>query len=204
MDYKAVGLEGFGRPDNYLDRQVSRWQRQLESYAEYPGWAGPGEIPSIERVARWLSDNRPPSFVPGIIHGDYHFGNVLYRYDGPQLAAIVDWELTTVGDPLVDLGRLLSTWSDGNGTRAGAGKSIEPWEGFPSARDLIAHYAEWSSRDLSAIDWYVVLSCYKIGIILEGSNARAAAGKAPRDIGDRLHAGAIDLFERALSVIESN
>ncbi len=202
VDYRAIGLEGFGRPDNYLERQVSRWQRQLESYAEYTGWAGPGEIPAIERVARWLDDNRPHAFVPGIIHGDYHFGNVLYRYDGPELAAIVDWELTTVGDPLVDLGRLLSTWSDERGIRAGAGKSIEPWEGFPSAGELVARYAERSSRDLSAIDWYTVLSCYKIGIILEGSNARAAAGKAPRDIGDQLHAGAIDLFDRALSVIE--
>jgi aminoglycoside phosphotransferase (APT) family kinase protein len=201
VDYKAVGLEGFGRPEAYLERQVRRWQYQLESYAEYRGWSGPSKIPGVDHVGRWLDDNCPPSSGTGIIHGDYHFGNVLYRYDGPELAAIVDWELTTIGDPLVDLGGLLSTW--GNGVLAGIAKSVEPTDGFPTALDLIARYGELSSRNLSAIKWYIVLSCYKIGIILEGSNARAAAGRAPRDIGDRLHAGAVSLFKHALSTIDT-
>src|SRR3546814_1288559 len=86
-------------------RQVARWRSQLESYSEYEGWAGPAEIPGVERVATWLDTNRPQSFKPGIIHGDYHLANVMYRFDGPELAAIVDWELTTIGDPLLDLGR---------------------------------------------------------------------------------------------------
>jgi aminoglycoside phosphotransferase (APT) family kinase protein len=110
VDYRAFGLEGFGNPDNYLGRQVSRWRSQLESYGEYPDWPGPKRIPGAEKVARWLQAHQPGGFEPGIIHGDYHFGNVMYRHDGPELAAIVEWELTTIGDPLLDLGWLLATW----------------------------------------------------------------------------------------------
>jgi aminoglycoside phosphotransferase (APT) family kinase protein len=100
----------------------------------------------------------------------------------------------------LDLGWLLATWPD----EAGRGTTtVTPWEGFPSRDDLIGHYAARSARDLTAVDWYEVLACYKLGIILEGTYARSLAGKAPRDVGDRLHASTIGLFERALDRIES-
>lgn len=194
LDHEALGLSDFGRPDDYLARQVSRWRAQLDGYAELSGWPGPGALGDVGATARWLEEHRPASFRPGIMHGDYHMANVMFRRDGPQIAAIVDWELATVGDPLVDLGWLLATWPDADGTGV---VSVRPWIGFPTAEELVTHYGRHSNRDLSAIGWYRVFACYKLGILLEGTHARACAGKAPQDVGDRLHARSVRLFERA-------
>lgn len=200
IDYRAVGLEGLGRPDNYLERQVERWKAQLASYAEFADWTGPAEIPGVDTVAQWLDAHRPTSFQPGIIHGDFHLSNVLFRYDSGELAAIVDWELTTIGDPLLDLGWLLATWSE-SADPDPASVSVKPWKGFATIDELVEHYRARSTRDVSAIRWYGVLACYKLGIILEGTHARACAGKAPVATGDRLHAQTIALFQRALRMI---
>ena len=197
VDYQACGLEGFGKPDGFLERQVPRWQEQLAGYGQYEGWTGADAIPGVERVARWLEAHRPDSFTPGILHGDYHIGNVVFRNDSGELAAIVDWELATIGDPLLDLGWMIATWPEGD-TPGPADVAVTPWHGFPDADEIVAHYAARSSRDCSAIDWYVVLACYKLGIILEGTHARACAGKAPRETGEKLHGQTIALFERAL------
>ncbi len=198
VDYLAVGLDGFGKPDGFLERQVARWRSQLEGYAEFERYPGP-EIPGLDEVARWLDSNRPNSFSPGILHGDYHLANVMVRYDAPRLAAIVDWELSTIGDPLLDLGWLLATWPEPDAPSAAAiGGGIQPWDGFPSAEELVARYRTGTTRDLSFVPWYEVLACYKLGIILEGTHARACAGKAPRATGDVLHATTVGLFQRAL------
>jgi aminoglycoside phosphotransferase (APT) family kinase protein len=196
LDHAALSLSGFGKPDNYLERQVARWKGQLESYGEFAGWAGPGGLPGVEHVAQWLEAHRPQHFTPGIMHGDYHLANVMYRNDSAELAAIVDWELATIGDPLIDLGWLLATWLDPVETVPMV--SVRPWIGFPTAQELIETYRANSERDLSAIDWYAVLACYKLAILLEGTHARAAAGKAPKETGDKLHDRAVRLFERAL------
>lgn len=201
VDHLSAGLGDLGRPDGYLERQVARWERQLSSYAQLEGYAGP-DIPGVDRVGEWLDRNRPTSFRPGLIHGDYHLANVLVALDRPGLAAIVDWELTTIGDPLIDLGWLLATWVDDDGATAGAA-TVARWDGFPSAAQLVNRYAERSDRDLSAIGWYEVLACYKLGIILEGTHARAAAGLAPKEIGDRLHATTLGLFSRAHARIDA-
>jgi aminoglycoside phosphotransferase (APT) family kinase protein len=136
------------------------------------------------------------------MHGDYHLANVMFRCDGPELAAIVDWELTTIGDPLVDLGWMLATWPDPTGTTIGSVGAI-PWDGFPSSLELAERYAKGSTRDLSAIRWYAVLGCYKLGILQEGTFARAFAGKATMAQGERLHKATLGLLERALEWIES-
>ena len=198
VDYQAAGLEGFGKPDGYLERQVPRWRSQLDSYAELGGERTP-EIPHLDRVGDWLESNRPASFDPGIIHGDYHLGNVMYRHDGPALAAVVDWELATIGDPLIDLGLIMAFWPDEDGQPTAL--SVTPWEGFPSINEMVARYGEGSERDLSSIEWYGVLACYKTGIILEGTHARAQAGKAPTSFGDLLHATTVGLFHKAESNI---
>ncbi|HEY2387588.1 MAG TPA: phosphotransferase family protein [Candidatus Binatia bacterium] len=200
VDHVAVGLADFGRTERYLERQVERWQSQLASYSTFPGYGGP-DIPGVERVARWLEENRPSTFRPGIIHGDFHLANVLFSRTGPELAAIVDWELTTIGDPLLDLGWLMATWPADDGTQIGVAMAVQPWSGFPTVDELVAHYRARSDRDLSAIDWYGVLACYKLGIILEGTHARAAVGQAPRETGDMLHAMTVGLFQRAERMI---
>ncbi|MGV9776054.1 phosphotransferase family protein [Streptosporangium sp. NPDC003464] len=188
------GLDGFGRPEGFLERQVPRWMGELETYAALDGYPGP-EIPGLEETAAWLERNRPRSFSPGIMHGDYHLANLMFAYDGPRVAAIVDWEMCTVGDPLLDLGWLLATWPapDGGGMLTGH------VAGLPTAGEITACYTALSDRDTSAVDWYAVLACFKLSIVLEGTHARACAGKAPKDIGDLLHATTLSLFARARS-----
>ena len=197
IDPDRAGLSDFGKPQGFLQRQVPRWRAQLEGLGELPGWPGSEALPGVARVGDWLEANRPERFTPGVLHGDFHLSNAMFRYDGPELAAIVDWELSTVGDPLLDLGWLIATWPDANGRGAGT-IHVSPWNGFPGADELIAHYAQRSERDLSALDWYVVLASYKLAILLEGSYARACAGKADREIGDTHHASARRLIDRAI------
>jgi len=200
VDYRAVGLGDLGKTEGFLERQVSRWRKQLAGYHDYDGWPGPGEIPGVEPIADWLEQHRPVSFRPGIMHGDYHLANVMYRNDGPELAAIVDWELATIGDPLLDLGLVLTTWP-----RPGDPTSmkIEPWDGFPDTAQLAAHYAANSNRELTSLPWYEVLACFKLGILLEGTFARACAGKADMKVGQRFHARTHALFERALRLVSN-
>lgn len=200
VDHAAVGLADLGKPDGFLERQVSRWQQQLESYADYEGWPGPNTLPGVRRLADWLSRNCPRSFRPGIMHGDYHLANVMYRYDGPELAAIVDWELATIGDPLLDLAMVLTTWPRTDDTTS---MKIEPWEGFPNVVELGSAYAADTNRNLSALPWYLVLACFKLGILLEGTHARACAGKADVRVGARFHARTLALFQRALTQISN-
>lgn len=201
LDYEALGLAGFGNPENYLARQVDRWNNQLESYSQVSAWDGRADLENVERIGQWLEEQRPSTFAPGIMHGDYHLANVMFRHDSPEIAAIVDWELATTGDPLIDLGWLLATWPDEQAPNPWPAP-VSPWEGFPRAEELIAHYAMHSSRELHAMDWYRVLACFKLAILLEGTYARACAGKAPRETGMELHARAIRLLRRASHWIE--
>lgn len=194
LDHVALGLADFGRAEGYLERQVARWQSQLDGYAEYAGWPGAGALGDVAAIGRWLERHRPASFVPGIMHGDFHMANMMFRNDGPELAAIVDWELATIGDPLIDLGWLLATWPDAGEEGA---VSVKPWIGFPSPSELVTHYRRSSDRTVEAVDWYAIFGCYKLGILLEGTFARACAGKAPRDVGDRLHTRSQWLLQRA-------
>lgn len=196
VDHVAVGLADFGRPEGFLDRQVGRWLRELESYNALEGYPGP-DLPGLEPTVDWLTANRPSSFRPGIMHGDYHLANLIYAFDGPRLAAIVDWEMCTIGDPLLDLGWLLASWpAEDDGSAESAGP-LAIAGGLPTPTELVAHYAGRSDRDLSAITWYAVLACFKLAIIIEGTHARACAGKASRAVGDYLHAWAVRLFSRA-------
>lgn len=200
VDYRRIGLGDFGQPDHFLERQVPRWIAQYEGYAASTGWPGSTVLPDIDRVANWLEHYCPASFRPGLMHGDYHFANVIFYHDRPELAAIVDWELATIGDPLIDLGWLLATWperSDGSDTPV----EVRPWAGFPPTLELIKHYAARSDRDLSSLDWYRILGCFKLAILLEGTHARACAGEASRAVGARLHASATALMRRARALI---
>jgi aminoglycoside phosphotransferase (APT) family kinase protein len=202
VDYVAAGLGDLGRVEGYLERQVSRWRSQLDSYSQFAGYTD-APLTAVDAVSAWLESNRPRSWRPGLIHGDYHLANVLCANDRPALAAIVDWELTTLGDPLLDLGWLLATWPDTDDPII-ASVAVKPWAGFPEKPDLIARYAERSGRDLSAIGWYEVLACYKLGIILEGTHARACAGLVDRYTGDMLHTSYLRLFDHALARIGSS
>ena len=184
--------------ERWGERQVPRWRKQLDGYAELPGYPGPS-IPRLDDVARWLDEHRPTDIRPGLIHGDFHFANVLIDRATPRVAAIVDWELTTIGEPLLDLGHLLASWP-----RPGR-EAITPvgdGSGLPTADEVIGRYDGQVDRDLSDLRWFRVLACYRLGIILEGSHARAFSGLTPVEIGDRLHASTLDLFAQAAELID--
>lgn len=194
VDYLAAGLEGFGKPEAYLERQVARWERHLAGYGQFAQWPGPDALGDLGAIGKWLDDNRPATFRPGIIHGDYHLANVMFREDSGEIAAIVDWELATIGDPLIDLGWIMATWPEEGEKPI---MNIAPWDGFPTQRELVRHYREHSTRKDFDAGWYAVFGCYKLAILLEGTHARACAGKAPEAIGRKLHDRAIWLIERA-------
>ena len=202
VDHIAVGLADFGKPEGFLDRQVPRWLSELESYAKFDNYPGP-DIGDVDAVATWLRDRQPTTFSPGIMHGDYHAANVMFSRTSCELVAIVDWEMCTIGDPLLDLGWMLATWY-----RPGD-EPVLPNEfmvagGLAAPDELVERYAQNTTRDLSAIDWYTVLSCFKLVIILEGTHARAAAGLAPKEIGDVLHTATVRLFERAMATMDGD
>jgi aminoglycoside phosphotransferase (APT) family kinase protein len=197
LDYGALGLANFGKIAGFLERQTDRWSRQLASYTEYSGWSGARALGNVEAVRDWLDAHRPASFHAGIIHGDYHLSNVMYRHDSGEIAAIVDWELSTIGAPLIDLGWLIATWPSPDGEQHPGIVGTAPWDGFPNAEELVCHYANATGLPVTQIGWYAVLACFKLAILLEGTHARACVGKAPRATGDRLHAAAVALFARA-------
>jgi len=214
IDHEAVGLGDFGKPEGFLERQVPRWLAELDGFGALDGYPGP-DIPGLDEVARWLDANRPGAWSPGIMHGDFHLSNVMIRPDGPEVAAIVDWEMCTIGDPLLDLGLLLATWPigpEGDATALGGAPAgdamasvvtgaVGSAAGLPTPAELVAHYAARSDRDTSAIAWYTAMACFKLGIVLEGTHARACAGRAPKPTGDLLHAITLGLFSRARTVI---
>ncbi|MBF6236611.1 phosphotransferase family protein [Nocardia otitidiscaviarum] len=201
LDHEALGLSDYGKPEGFLERQVPRWLKELDSYSANAGYPGP-EIPGVERVGDWLDRNRPARWRPGILHGDCHLANMMFSFDGPEVVAMVDWEMSTIGDPLLDLGWQIATRPEPGTTGAALVGSLGAVGGLPTPEEMTAHYGWFSDRDLSDVTWYTVLACFKLGIVLEGTHARAFAGKAPKQVGDFLHAITLELFEKAHRLME--
>ena len=179
VDHVAVGLADFGKPEGFLERQVAALDdASSTSYARHDGYPGPRD--PRPRRGRRLAGRQPPAALDARASctATTTSPTSCTPTTARELAAIVDWEMCTIGDPLLDLGWLIATWP----TRASPARPRR-WRqrgGLPSADELVARYADGSTRDLSAIDWYAVLACFKLGIVLEGTHARACAGKAPR------------------------
>ena len=177
VDWEARGLEGFGKPDGFHERQVDRWLHHLEAVQFRP-------LPGIDEAAAWLRTHRPRSYRPGIMHGDYQFANVMYRHGAPaRLAAIVDWEMATVGDPLLDLGWVINGWPDDTSAGGQGTVSYVDFTGMPSRDELLDAYATASGRPVDEIDYYVILARFKLAIVLEAGYARVVAGRGrqPQD-----------------------
>ncbi|MET7770841.1 phosphotransferase family protein [Nocardia sp. NPDC005366] len=202
VDHRAVGLDGFGKPEGFLERQVPRWLSELDGYRRYEGYPGVA-IPGVDGVAKWLDQNRPRAWRPGLMHGDFHFANAMFKPDSAEVAAVVDWEMCTIGDPLLDLGWLLATWQL-PAVPGMFGAGLMGTTGLATAHELADRYARASDRDLNSLSWYVVLACFKLGIVLEGTHARACAGQADKRIGDELHRTTLLLFERANDIIKGD
>jgi aminoglycoside phosphotransferase (APT) family kinase protein len=169
VDWRARGLEGFGRPGQFHERQVDRWSTFLGAYRFR-------ELPGLDEAAEWLRRNPPRTFEPGIMHGDYQFANVMFGHGAPaRLAAIIDWEMTTVGDPLLDLGWALIGFG-AHGVED-ADLSYTDLTGMPPREELLAHYERVSGRSTEDIGYYDVLARWKLGVVLEKSYAAFVAGE---------------------------
>jgi aminoglycoside phosphotransferase (APT) family kinase protein len=180
VDWKSRGLEGFGKPDGFHERQVDRWLAHLAAFQFRP-------LPGLDEAAAWLRNHQPHNYVPGIMHGDYQFANVMYRHGAPaRLAAIVDWEMATVGDPLLDLGWVINGWPDDDALAASTDAesstlSYVDYGGMPTASELLAYYEKESGRPVDEIDYYVILARFKLAVVLEGGYARVVKGETDND-----------------------
>ena len=198
VDYRSVGLEGFGKPEGFLQRQVDRWLYQFDSYRQTEGYDG-RSIQGLDYVTDWLRDNQPETERVGVIHCDYGFANVMYAHNTPtRLAAIIDWELATVGDTMLDLGFMLYTFRSREGTPP-TGDYFDPSD-FPTREELADYYVELTGANVEHLTYYMVLSQFKLASLLEGHYARYLAGKQNKDMGLTLGGMVQPLISTALNM----
>ncbi len=205
VNYQAVGLTDFGKPDGFLQRQVERWKSQLESYpSRYNNYQG-RDIPGLSFVADWLQDNIPDSTPPGILHGDYGFPNVLFKRNTPaRLSAILDWELATIGDPMLDIGWYLNAFRDARDPTHAPHNAYFDALQFPTRQELAARYCEGSGRSIAHLDYYLVLALYKATCIIEYKVAAAADGLVPQDVGKMFEQMVLDSAMEAEKIARWN
>jgi len=202
VDYRAIGLADFGRPDNYLERQVDRWATQLASYGElydYPR----RDLPGYDATEEWLRANVPSDFVAGLIHGDVGTPNMLFAPGPPaRLRALIDWELSTIGDPLIDLAWFCKGLRDEREPDVVPATALYNSRNFPTRQELARYYASGTGRDIANFDYYLVLAMFKSGCIMEYKVAQAAAGHLTKETGDFFSAFVLSNFADAARMIQ--
>jgi aminoglycoside phosphotransferase (APT) family kinase protein len=202
VDYRAVGLEGLGKPEGFLERQVDRWLHQHASYAESEGYAY-RPLPHKDEVVNWLRTNTPSQSRTAIIHGDYGFPNAMFAPDLPvRLAAMIDWELSTIGDPLLDLGWTIYSAPSSRST-------IEPPKlfhnpAYPYREELIDHYAAVSGQNVADVTYYMILAQFKLAMLLERHYARGLNGRLPREQGEQMGALVLELLRHSAELIHEH
>ena len=171
-DWRAIGLDDFGRPENFVARQVPRWSSQLERYRRR-------ELPWFDEVGEWLAANAPPDGQPGILHGDFHLDNCLLSDRPPvRVAAIIDWEMATIGDPLLDLGLFLAFWGPDRPAAPAMPRvqAVSRVDGAATREELAARYERASGRSVEHLPWYMVLAFWKLAAIVEGAYTQFLEG----------------------------
>ena len=199
VDWQACGLEGYGKPTGYLERQLRRFGGLWEHNRTR-------ELPVLDRVTEWLAAEVPdadPTHPASIVHGDYRLGNTMFGRGAPaRLVAIFDWELATIGDPLADLGYLTATYAqpgESEGALFALG-AVTARPGFPTRAELVARYEERTGRSLGDLRWYRALALWKSAIFLEGSYKRLLSGTTDDPFFELLDEGVPELAERAWTV----
>jgi aminoglycoside phosphotransferase (APT) family kinase protein len=198
VDWQTAGLEGFGKPTGYLERQVRRFSGLWEHNRTR-------DLPAVEDLGSWLASHMPASPPATIVHGDYRLGNTMFGVRAPaELTAILDWEMATIGDPLADLGYMMIHWHQAGDQLGGFNlQAVTTLPGFPSRQEMIARYEERSGRSMQALDWYVTLALWKGVVFMEGNYRRAVEGRTDdpylKSFGDAV----VELAERALEVTRS-
>ena len=197
VDWRAVGLEDFGKPTGYLQRQLRRFTGLWEVNKTR-------EIPAVERVGGWLAENVPSSGPATIVHGDYRLGNTIFAPRAPaRLEAVLDWEMATIGDPLADLGYLCMMWTERDdppgGLREALG-AITRREGFPTRAQLIERYEQCTGRSMQDLRWYTTLAVWKSIVFMEGNYKRAIAGTTDDPYLKQFGDGVLELARQAEAV----
>jgi len=170
VDHHAVGLGDYGRPDGFLERQVRRWTGQWERSRTH-------DVPEVDELARRLAAAVPAQQRSTIAHGDYRFDNVVFDADDPgRIGAVLDWELSTIGDPLADVGMLMLFWREPGESFPPLIPGVTNLPGFPTRAELLERYAARSGADLSVLDPYIAFAHFKFAVIAQGVAARSAAG----------------------------
>lgn len=196
VDVDAVGLGDLAKRTGYVERQVKRWSAQWDQ-------SKTRELPTIDEVARRLRENLPEQHGVVIAHGDFRFGNCLVDTTTGRIAAVLDWELCTLGDPLADLGYLGVYWYHGDDGSLRANDPT-PAGGFPTYAEIVARYAERTGRDVSGIDYYVAFGCWRLAVISEGVYARYTQGAMGKSGGvdvESFKIAAEALADRALTAL---
>lgn len=199
VDPASCGLDGLAKPTGYLERQLRRWTGQLELTMPFSR-----PMPDLERIGTWLADNRPETQQTVVVQGDYKLDNVMFATEPPaRLLAILDWEMSTLGDPLADLGWMISFWreaGDETGDLFADTTRGTEWPGFRTRDELIERYATATGRNVDALEWFVVLAIWKLAILLEGSYARHLAGMTDDPFFAQLERGVPALATKALEI----
>jgi len=200
VDWRACGLEGYGKPTGYLERQLRRFSGLWEHNKTR-------ELEVVEELGEWLRDNMPESQEATIVHGDYRLGNVMMADRSPaELVVIFDWELSTIGDPLADLGYMTVTWvepDDPEDTMFANLNAVTRREGFLTREELIARYEERSGRSMSALNWYQALALWKAAVFMEGNYKRFQAGNSDDEYLGLFDRGVPMLAEKAREIAHS-
>ncbi len=194
VDWQAAGLEGFGKPSGYLERQLRRFGGLWELNKTR-------EIPVVEQLGQWLAEHLPSSPPATIVHGDYRLGNTIFAADAPaHLAAVLDWEMATIGDPLADLGYLCMMWTERDDPQLGMREDVSKVtraEGFPTRAGLIDAYEQRSGRSMGDIRWYTTLALWKMAVFMEGNYKRALAGSTDDPYLKQFGEGVLEIVRRA-------
>jgi aminoglycoside phosphotransferase (APT) family kinase protein len=199
VDWRAVGLEGFGRPDGYLARQLSRWSDQLERTLPYTR-----PLPVMEKVKEWLRAHLPESPAPTIVHGDFKLDNVMWDPASQKVSAVFDWEMSTIGDPLADFGWMLSYWPDPSDQSSGGPiSSMTADEGWLTRREMIERYEKRTGRAMRDFAFYQAFAKFKLAIIMEGSYSRFLRGQTDDPLFASLDERVPALADEAWAVCES-
>jgi len=198
VDAGSAALSRFGRPDGFLERQLKRFGGLLERNATRP-------LPDLEWVRGWLADNLPTSPAPTIVHGDYRLGNLMFAASEPRLVATLDWELTTIGDPLADLGYLMASWARSDQPRNVVNElsTVVDAPGSATADELAARYFELSGREPADMGWYQALAVFRAAVFLEGSFKRFREGTTADAWFASLETGVPELGKLAKRIAES-
>jgi aminoglycoside phosphotransferase (APT) family kinase protein len=196
VDFTQIGLEGFGKPTGYLERQLRRFGGLWEHNKTR-------EVPAFEETGAWLAANLPASPPATIVHGDYRLGNTMLASEAPaRLVAILDWEMATIGDPLADVGYMMIHWTQADDRQNGKFnlQSVTAQPGFPTRQELVERYEQRSGRSMQALDWYVTLALWKAVAFMEGNYKRAISGSTDDPYLKTFGDGVVELAERALGV----